>query len=325
MENILKCFQQRARNKQLRKRTMKQLRRAAQHRNIDTSGLVHKWELIDVIEKDRIQNDTNNLAKQTLPVSKQDSTRVCFLDLPGEIRNMIYGYVMISEAPTSASSMRGPHNNMAYLHGVYDHSEGAGMDSHARTFEALSKTNCMIQREVQTFFYANNVFEFFPDRIRGPLNYTTFLRVFPKGGLIRIISLTLKAFSGLRRFYTDCTALFQILAQCKSLKSLLVALPLETLFIGGERAIDQFYRNPYNTKIPGRQLFPLLNALYNLTDLRDLELELMYERERRQEISILEYGSTLLEKRIIKELGRGLRGRGRTMDTSLDIFVVTAQ
>ncbi|KAF2866411.1 hypothetical protein BDV95DRAFT_611867 [Massariosphaeria phaeospora] len=76
-------------NKRLRQRTISNLRQKARHHGLDTRRLTYKWELIHIL----IENKQGRELAYYDPDINIDGEQTLFLDLPGEIRNLVYEHV----------------------------------------------------------------------------------------------------------------------------------------------------------------------------------------------------------------------------------------
>jgi hypothetical protein len=85
------AFSKRLADPGLRRLTVVQLRQKARDNSLDVSRLTEKWEFIHVL----VQHRTHRVQAHLEDVV--DTKRRTIFDLPGEIRNKIYSYVLKGE------------------------------------------------------------------------------------------------------------------------------------------------------------------------------------------------------------------------------------
>lgn len=81
-------FSQRLTDPDLRRLTVAQLHKVARGKKLDVSLLTHKWELIHVLVQECVYGIESHVQHVT------DRKRCSIFDLPGEIRNKIYGFIL---------------------------------------------------------------------------------------------------------------------------------------------------------------------------------------------------------------------------------------
>lgn len=142
---------------------------------------------------------------ETISITRKDSQhtikrevntpgRLKFLDLPGEVRNLIYEFALIQSGPIRfrpfgfRKSYRPPHSIPCVLHQA---KKQTPLPQEVHNLNALSLVNHRIRSECRTYFYKNNTFAVDPEEHEGvyPANFHNFLRVIKDDGRRSIVSL----------------------------------------------------------------------------------------------------------------------------------------
>jgi hypothetical protein len=150
------AFSERRKDPNLHRLTMAQLRNTARKQQLDVSLLTHKWEIVHAL---------------LVPVQEHveripDAQRKTIFDLPGEIRNKIYSYVLVGEEPVLADygkdsvtkyfmKKKRPHEDNAFEAYVRSVTRSS---TRAEQLFAMSWTNRKLRGEVRAFFFAHNHF-----------------------------------------------------------------------------------------------------------------------------------------------------------------------
>jgi hypothetical protein len=152
-------FSQRLTDPRLRRLTVAQLRRKARDHGLDVSRLIEKWEFVHVLVRQRTQGAQAHLEHVV------DTKRRTIFDLPGEIRNKIYSYVLMDEASIVArySKTRGGLSTYRPTMHLLD-ARGIKLDAgivNPTSLQLLNMpwANRELRKEARGFFFANNTFE----------------------------------------------------------------------------------------------------------------------------------------------------------------------
>jgi hypothetical protein len=176
--------------------------------------LTQKWEFVHVLLQDRWEDAKSHVENET------DTKRRTIFDLPGEIRNKIYSFILVHDKPivsrykfvqTSRPTppLRGPH---AAPHAI----------SNLRN---LSWSNRDLRMEIRSLFFRGNRF-----KVTGTSesSYTDFLADIGAHGRANITALDLDG-SG---FSLYRQSLYRVLRQITSLRTLTVRMHLVCVVAG---------------------------------------------------------------------------------------------
>jgi hypothetical protein len=212
-------FSQRLIDPGLRGLTVTQLRRKARDNALDVSRLTEKWEFVHVLVQHRTHGVQAHLENVT------DNKRHTIFDLPGEIRNKIYGYVLVDDEPIVARyEPKEPHlmtnaNRLHRMLSMYIPDPRTMPDLPKKTSQLLNMSwkNCALRKEVRSFFFANNRFE-----VRGDKgsSYVNFLNDIGPDGRANIAVLDLDG----ARFWMYNLGFRSALAQCTNLRDLTIRM-----------------------------------------------------------------------------------------------------
>jgi hypothetical protein len=135
--------------------TVVQLRQKARDNSLDVSRLTEKWEFIHML----VQHRTHGV--QAYLEDIVDTKRRTNFDLPGEIGNKIYSYVLMDENPIVARYNPKGFDFMHHLTLMVGPSHRALQTPPKETPPLLnmSWTNRALRKEVRGFFFANNCFK----------------------------------------------------------------------------------------------------------------------------------------------------------------------
>jgi hypothetical protein len=266
-------FSQRLKDPSLHRLTITQLRKKARERRLDVSCLIHKWEFVHVLLAPVPQFVENGIALK----------RKTIFDLPGEIRNEIYGYMLVSEnlitaqygkVSSGAAEIQSSHpaRHLALAQGV-----SVGPPPALQTVQALptpvsqllnlSLVNRELRREVRGFFFAHNAFE-----VKGSkgCSHLTFLTDIGADGRANIAKLNLSG----THFLVNSADFNNYLGTCINLRDLKVRMHLRDIAdqksyaalrgcIAGHT--QEWKKNGfYDTCFAGMHIFTLLQSLQKL-------------------------------------------------------------
>ncbi|KAH7395235.1 hypothetical protein DE146DRAFT_659539 [Phaeosphaeria sp. MPI-PUGE-AT-0046c] len=164
-------FTQRLTDHDLHRLTVVQLRKKARENKLDVSLLSHKWEFIHVLVQDRAQGAQSQVQHVA------DPKRRTIFDLPGEIRNKIYSYLLVDGAikvqydtavyPKSRGLLTGSvyhpllyddylNSIRDYLATVREYRRIQRRSSAISQLRNMSWANQKLRQELRVFFFANN-------------------------------------------------------------------------------------------------------------------------------------------------------------------------
>jgi hypothetical protein len=212
-------FSQRLIDPRLRCLTVAQLRKKARENGLDVSRLTEKWEFVHVLVRLHTQGAQAHLEHVV------DTKRHSIFDLPGEIRNKIYGYVLVDEnpifaryEPTSPDLMFGAH--------WLNHMRGCShlrVPVHPNTTPQLlnmSWTNRAMRMEVRSLFFFNNRFVVLGEKGSSHIN---FLDDIDADGRANITVLDLSGSA----FYMYTLGFIPALSACKKLRDLTIRMHVQ--------------------------------------------------------------------------------------------------
>jgi hypothetical protein len=207
------AFSKRLADPGLRRLTVVQLRQKARDNSLDVSRLTEKWEFIHVL----VQHRTHGVQAHLEGVV--DTKRRTIFDLPGEIRNKIYSYVLMDENPIVARYNPKGFDFVHHLTLMIDPSHRALQTPPKETPQLLnmSWTNRALRKEVRGFFFANNHF-----KVRGNngSSHVNFLNDIGADGRANIAVLNLDGTG----FWMYNLGFRPALAQCTNLRDLTIRM-----------------------------------------------------------------------------------------------------
>jgi hypothetical protein len=133
-------------NPELQRLTVAQLRKKARARNLDISRLTHKWEIIHVLVEDSERGAPAHVENTT------DTKRHNFFDLPGEIRNTIYSYVLLHDSLDSANYPAELYPRILAMLSAHQWHYGTAVQS----LRNMSWANRDLRKEARAFFFSYN-------------------------------------------------------------------------------------------------------------------------------------------------------------------------
>ena len=166
---------------------------------------------------------------------KINRARASFLDLPGELRNAVYGYLLLS-APASNPYVADPVPHAICLVlgrdccWFYEHaSDREENRALTQNLAALCLVGRHIRSEVRSFFFGQNNFFLFSKGAGCVLNFLWFLRTIGNEAKANLKSLTLQRHL---RYYQSCPTstyddLFRSLEFCTRIRQLHLSVQLE--------------------------------------------------------------------------------------------------
>jgi hypothetical protein len=197
-------FSKRLNDQNLQRLTVAQLRKQARDNHLNVSRLTQKWEFVHVLLQNRQEDAIAHVENKT------DTKRRTIFDLPGEIRNKIYSFILVHDEPIvsryeSVQTWRptpprwGPH----------------GAPHAISNLRNLSWSNRDLRIEIRSLFFRKNCF-----RVTGTSqsSYTDFLTDIGAHGRANITALDLNG-SG---FWLYRESLYRVLRQSTSLRTLTV-------------------------------------------------------------------------------------------------------
>lgn len=137
-------YDRRLKSRRFRTLNLSHVRRIALQHGLDTSRLKHKWEVIHVLVEHRKPGPKAYIEHVS------DKSRRTFFIFPPEIRNIIYGYILIDPDYIHSRDVRyeGPSKEFSMRAAQY-----------ANRLKSLSWTNHALRIEARSFFFANNRFK----------------------------------------------------------------------------------------------------------------------------------------------------------------------
>ncbi|KAF2829148.1 hypothetical protein CC86DRAFT_368213 [Ophiobolus disseminans] len=201
--------------------------------------------------------------------------RVTVFDLPGEIRNTIYGYVLVDEGTVVAryGSMKNRFMHRSYSHILdYYRSVEAPRTTEepraANQLVSMSKVNRALRKECRGFFFSNNSFEVKGDYMH---SHTSFLKDVGSEGSAEIATLNLDG-----SHFEPSPDLVPLLRKCTRLRRLKIRMHFGHLITKEDYTAIWGYsfgnnrdwiNNGYQVNISAEkfEMFTLLPALQTLT------------------------------------------------------------
>jgi hypothetical protein len=189
-------FAKRLKHTSLQELTTDQLRQEARDQGLDISRLNKKWEYVHVLVEQRTRGSKPHVEYVT------DEKRRTVFDLPGEIRNKIYGYLLIDEE-TIVARYHPPGRQVTAAEEHYRRSLGLPpalneewTSEAVRYLTALSGASRELRKEVRSYFFYYNQFA-----VQGSdgASFTSFLKDIGEDGRSKIEKLDLDA-EGFWRF-----------------------------------------------------------------------------------------------------------------------------
>jgi hypothetical protein len=156
----LVAFSERLKDAKLQHFTVAQLRKKTRNEGLDVSRLTEKWEFFHILVEQRSRGAKTHVEYVT------DTKRYNIFDLPGEIRNKIYAYVLTNKDPIFAyygpstrsvlprNSLRSPADYFRLLLG----DRKVFISPVVKQLTRMSWANRELRKEVRSFFFANNSF-----------------------------------------------------------------------------------------------------------------------------------------------------------------------
>ncbi|KAF2026406.1 hypothetical protein EK21DRAFT_35174, partial [Setomelanomma holmii] len=213
-------FTERLKDYELHRLTVSQLRKKARNQGLDTSRLTKKWEFVHILVEHR-----DHIA-QPYAEHVTDTQRRTVFDLPGEIRNRIYGYVLAQSAPIVARydsaaerdrvrKVRArllPWNNTLLPARV-------PVPKAVKQLRSMSWANRELRQEAGSYFFAHNCF-----RVEGSYSnsYAKFLSDIGHDGCAAIGELHLDTV----RFWMYNAHFYHLLGACENLRKLRIFMHL---------------------------------------------------------------------------------------------------
>jgi hypothetical protein len=228
-------------------------------------------------------------------------TRPSFTSLPGEIRNIIYFYVLKLEPHTQLHYDLA--NNRIYLQNWCRHNRlrhfrkptAHGLRDCLQSFKVLRGISQQVMHEAHTFFFYHNecVYVQVPDGRSYPptiVSYTKFLQNIGADGRSRIRHLSFWGSSDYLRnsppSLLDAKKFFGLLSQCTNLRFLQIRLDIESLCLGDLAALKNFLRK--NGLLPIKGLRGFVKRIRQLKDLSELRLTVTVSKKYRKIAPTLE-------------------------------------
>jgi hypothetical protein len=201
----------------LHRLTVAQLRKKARNNGLDVSRLTKKWEFVHILVQQRTQSVQAHLGNVT------DTRRHNIFDLPGELRNKIYSFVLVDEHPVVAhyesSAEYGLAGTFCSFLQVRKQTWSRFVFANISTSQLfnMSWTNRRLRKEARGFFFSNNSFV-----VRGNegSSHLAFLRDIGADGRSNIPRLD---FNG-THFYMYNAGFLPILGECINLCCLTIRM-----------------------------------------------------------------------------------------------------
>ncbi|KAF2866410.1 hypothetical protein BDV95DRAFT_611866 [Massariosphaeria phaeospora] len=265
-------YEQRRTNKRLQAKTLPKLRQKARRCGLDTHRLTHKWEIVHILAEHAIYG-----AEELIYEDTYCETRKSFLDLPGEIRNHIYGLMM---QPATYVDSR----TSAYYDGKLEVRSDCLVrkkDWSLTAMKKLSWTNRIVRLEARSFFFSQNCFQ-----TNGPI----FLNNIGKDIRSSLTSLDLDHYI---LSSDDYDVIVRLLQDCVGLKKLAFCTRLRFLCELDILEINQslrLTRDGHSVDFPkGCRLTKASLVFRKLQNLKNLRLRCRYWPRLASEDKIVEY------------------------------------
>jgi hypothetical protein len=257
-------FSGRRKDKELQALTVKQLRQRARTRGLDVSRLTEKWEFVHVL----IESEFNI---QPYIENVVDTKRLTITDLPGEIRNKIYAYLLVNDNPITIRygddrSLWTPMEICRWYAVRASRSYPRGMPPVVvQQLMAMSWASRELRAEVRPYFFKHNVF-----KVRGShsASYTTFLDKIGPVGRANIAVLDLddrsfRLYNYLPHLIEQCTSLrvLEIRMHIKYLLDTSTYAALRSCIIKDEPSLRDLMETPPGFNGDSLPLLPTLQAL----------------------------------------------------------------
>jgi hypothetical protein len=214
-------FSQRLVDSDLRRLTVAQLRKKARENGLDVRRLTEKWEFVHVL----VQHRTHGV--QVYPENVTDTKRRTIFELPGEIRNKIYSFVLVADDPIVAQYQFPDHSLMARHRQMMDSLKKVPkLDQNPPNFTEttsqllkMSWANRELRKEARGFFFSHNRFE-----VRGNngSSHLNFLNDIGPDGRANLTTLNLDSTD----FDMYNVGFLPILCECTSLGDLTIRMHL---------------------------------------------------------------------------------------------------
>ena len=202
------AFSERRRHANLQKLTVVQLRKRARDQGLDLSRLTEKWEFVHILVEHFEHGAKGHVEYVT------DTKRRTFFDLPGELRNKIYGYVLVRGDPFVVC-----YGHESVYHRLLDFGWLRPIPRNVRQLTCMSWSNRELHKEARSYFFANNSFQVVGDAAS---RLNSFLGDIREDAVANITSLDL-AGDGFGMYRTN---LLPLLGTCVNLRHFKVLTPL---------------------------------------------------------------------------------------------------
>jgi hypothetical protein len=207
------AFSERLKDAKLQHFTVAQLRKKTRNEGLDVSRLTEKWEFVHILVEQRRRGAKAHVEYVT------DTKRGTIFDLPGEIRNKIYAYVLTNKdaifayyGPSTRSVL--PRNSFRshadYLHLLLGDTK-VFIYPVVKQLTHMCWANRELRKEVRSFFFANNGF-----RVGGSegASFSTFLNDIGEDGRADVVELELDGDG----FWMYNGSLYPLLGACVNLR-----------------------------------------------------------------------------------------------------------
>lgn len=235
-------FSERLTDPNLRGLTVAQLRKEARKKKLNVSLFTYKWEFIHVLVLER------TCGKEAFVQHISDTKRRNIFDLPGEIRNKIYDYILINDGPVIGlyQYQTAPKSNpvpaiLTHLHQTFIRKPETPAEKSCRKQRSMisdlrnmSWANRELRREIFDFFFSRNVFEVTGNMASA---YSNFLSDIGIDGRASIVNLKL---SGMRScVFKECLA--SLSRSCVNLHHLTMRLHISRILEKESYELLSFY------------------------------------------------------------------------------------
>ncbi|KAH7068892.1 hypothetical protein BKA63DRAFT_422272, partial [Paraphoma chrysanthemicola] len=223
---------------QLQQRTYAQVRQLSRDRGLDVSRLTEKWEIIHTLVEHHLHDVEEPATHFT------NTRRRTILDLPGEIRNQIYSYILVEAEPLIACYGVDFHSlyGVSPIQHLWIFSTAQQLKTTYDVVERLrnvSRTNRQLHRECLSYFYAHN--EFRVQSLRSD-SFASFLNDIGSHG---------RAHIGRVRFDTPYRTRYgETMLACTNLQELQVVMPLGYILSGASCSLVRRYLDGLYEELP---------------------------------------------------------------------------
>jgi hypothetical protein len=199
-------FSRRLVDPDLQRLTVAQLRKKARARNLDLSRLTHKWEFIHVLTEEYKRGARAHVENTT------DPKRHTFFDLPGEVRNMIYGHVLVHDGLVIANYTYNRYPRILAFLFAPEPDQGIVISR----LRKMSWANRELRKEVRAFFFSNNIIGVKGDMVSSRSDFLDNIGADGRANLVTLgfVDANFQTYNyGFRSMFASCTKLQNLTIQ----------------------------------------------------------------------------------------------------------------